>query len=403
MASIGYGDISPQTSTERIFGVITMISSSCMFGFIIGNIGSIIEKHSVKEKLRRETIVNLNILIKKYKLSSEIRSKSRKYLEYAFLHEQNNVLRVNDMLSNLSQPLQEEIMMHTNGSLLNHCPVFKVFSDSFIHRFARILETKIFSPLDPLIREGHAPKGMFFISSGLIEVFDNSTKCKIQSLSEGSFVGEIGLFTQKNCVASVIAAHFVDTFYLSCIEFCKIIEKHPNIKQMIEEIKISCNEGDFSALHIQCYLCKKKGHIAKNCDEIMNNERVRREWISRKENSKYVNLQTNNPLVYQRNRCRKVSRKDYSRKNVLGAKRKPREMFPNVTSLVRGIVGYIKNYRNDYQQSNGHALFTEESMISNCTMNMFRHPEWVMDSSEEELEEQIFLPRNQGFDMNLIR
>ena len=54
MAGIGYGDYSPRTPNERILGIGAMNISSILFGYIIGNIGSIIEKHTVKINQRRD-------------------------------------------------------------------------------------------------------------------------------------------------------------------------------------------------------------------------------------------------------------------------------------------------------------------------------------------------------------
>ena len=64
MTTIGYGDISPVSTTERIFSIIALICSSFTFGFIIGNIGSIVEKQVEKEKARRETMAQLNYFMK---------------------------------------------------------------------------------------------------------------------------------------------------------------------------------------------------------------------------------------------------------------------------------------------------------------------------------------------------
>jgi hypothetical protein len=403
MACIGYGDISPQTSTERVFGVLTMLISSFTFGFIIGNIGTVISKHSAKERQRRETLVNLNQLIKKYNLGPELTAKTRKYMDFAFLNEEKDNIQLSEMLRNLSQPLQDEIMMYTNGSLISKCPVFSNFSKTFVHRFSRILVNRIFSPSDILIREGEEPKGMFFITRGMVEVFDNYTRCKIEHLTEGQHVGEIGLFTMQPCVASVAAAHFVSAFHLKCADFYKITDQHYKVKEMIAEMRMSCVEGNYTALHIKCYMCRKIGHIARNCDEIMNNERAKRIWIRRKENSKEVNLMAKLPLVYKRNGPKKTHRRDYSVKNVIGAKRAPREMFPKAKRLVRGIIGYLKLFRQEAAARHEVVLITEESSVSNCTRNVFRHPEWILSSDEEDSEEGEYLIRDKTFNIGLLK
>ena len=400
MTSIGYGDITPSSTSERLVCILVMIISSGIFGFIIGNIGSIIEKSSYKENMRRETIVNLNCIMKKHKFSNDLKAKTRKYMDYVFLHDQNDGRNLNDLLSSLSQPLQEEIMMHTNGSILRRCEVFIIFSNTIINRFSKAMQIKIFSPQDFILKEGQESGGIHYISTGLVEIYDNHSRCKISLLSDKGYIGEIGLFTKKGCVATVAAVHFVETLHLEAEEFYKVIEIYPVVKVMVDDIRTSCSEGNYSALRIKCYLCKKIGHIAKNCSEIMDNENVKNSWILRNSAAKFMNPDTAKPK-FIRTKPIRVLRKDYSVKNVVGSRRRPREMFPKVTSLVRGIVSYDKRFRMT-GKTTGTILHTEESMISSYSKNMFSHPEWIISSSDDEAQ-PILKIRQSTFDRALLK
>lgn len=402
MACIGYGDISPVSTSERAVCVIIMIISSGIFGIIIGNIGSIIEKQSAKENARRETIVNLNSFMKSNKLSKELTARTRKYMEYVFIHNRNHNYNLNHLLSSLSQPLQEEVMMYTNGSTIANCKAFSIFSKTLINKFAKATEVRIFSPQDSIIIEGQKPQGMYFINSGLAEVFDNASKCRIYLLSDRNFVGEIGLFIQKPCVASISALRFLETLFLSTTVFYNIIELHPNMKNTIEEIRESCKEGNYLALHIQCYLCKKLGHIAKNCCEIINDETVKHTWVHRNDESKKINPDTFVNGKFVRMKPERVNRTDYSAKNVIGKRRRPREIFPKFTHLVRGIVSYLTEIPKARATKQELALHTEESVLCNTiTRNNFNRPEWILSSSDE--EQPIYTVRKPTFDMSILK
>ena len=403
MTSIGYGDITPSNTSERLLCIMVMIISSGIFGFIIGNIGSIIEKHSHKENVRRETIVNLNCIMKKHSFSNDLKAKTRKYMEYVFLHNENDGIKLKDLLSSLSQPLQEEIMMYTNGAIIHRCEIFIIFSNTLINRFAKVMEIKIYSPQDFILKEGQESGGMHYISTGLVEVFDAHSCCRISLLSDGGYFGEIGLFTKKGCVATIAAIRFVETLHLQAEEFYKMIDAYPQARALVDEIRNSCREGNFSALCIKCYLCKKTGHIAKNCSEIMNNEHVRNTWILRNSVARLVDPQTSQP-VFARTEPVRVRRRDYSAMNVIGSRRRPWEMFPKVNSLVRGIVSYIKRTPKIGRNSNSIVMQTEESIFSSASMFNTRHPEWILSSDDDNDESQSALRiRNQTFDMNLIK
>ena len=43
MATIGYGDINPETKNEKIFAIFAMIAACACFSYIVGSISSIID------------------------------------------------------------------------------------------------------------------------------------------------------------------------------------------------------------------------------------------------------------------------------------------------------------------------------------------------------------------------
>lgn len=405
MASIGYGDYSPQTSNERIFGVITMLVSSCTFGFIVGNIGSILQKYNEKENQRREITVKLNNFMKRENLSTDLRTKTRKYMEYVFSHQKSANINVSELLSLLSLPLQEQVLVYTNGSLIKSIPVFSIFEQNFEQKFSRVLENIIFSPSDILIREGEKPQGMFFIMSGIVEIYDDAYRCKIQSLGEGESIGEIGLFTKQNCVSTAAAGLFVEAYFLSIQVFYDIIEDYPKVKNMLNEIRESCIEGNYTALKVSCYLCRKLGHITRNCSEIMNDENSKRNWIRRRQSSQLVYI--DREMKIQRKKRERVRRSDYSNRNVIGKNRKLIEMFPRVRRILPFIKKYLirknKSHEDRHEELNN---ISEESIISK---NLSVAPksadyELIIHSSDEDCALcEVTELRNVKFDMSLLK
>ena len=43
MLTVGYGDVIPQTTAERIFCILSMLITCCVFAYIMSVIGNIIE------------------------------------------------------------------------------------------------------------------------------------------------------------------------------------------------------------------------------------------------------------------------------------------------------------------------------------------------------------------------
>jgi len=49
MITIGYGDITPQTTVERFYVTVIALLGSCVFSYIVNTIGSIFQEISNKE------------------------------------------------------------------------------------------------------------------------------------------------------------------------------------------------------------------------------------------------------------------------------------------------------------------------------------------------------------------
>jgi hyperpolarization activated cyclic nucleotide-gated potassium channel 2 len=397
MASVGYGDFSPKSSTERIFGIITMIFSSITFGFILGNISTVVEKHSEKENARREILTKLNYLMKKHKFNLDLRSKTRKYVEYMFSHEKNDNLKTADLLSLLSESLQREILMHTNGSLIKSKSIFSNFDENFVNRLTRTLQTRIYSPLDLLIREGELSKGMFFITAGIVVVFDETSRCRLQSLSDGNIVGEIGLFMKKKCVSTVSAADFVETFFLEYADFYGFVENNAKWKEIVDEMRNSCKDGNYSALYVECYICRKLGHIAKDCQELKNDEVTKKTWYAGRMMPRRIPRISESLMRMPRNVTRR-----YSKVNVLGKPRHPREAFPHYSRLVNSIYNFFSNTRKGSNSSEPLFNHTIESHMNSSFIYEFEHVDKILSESDE-VNPMIDVIRDEKFDMNLIK
>ncbi|OMJ95197.1 hypothetical protein SteCoe_1398 [Stentor coeruleus] len=386
MASIGYGDFSPRSTNEKMFGVFTMLFSSVVFGVIIGNIGTLMEKYNMKAKARGDALRNTNLFLQKHKITSELRYKARRYIDYAFHYEKYNESNIGELLSLLSQPLQEEILLCTNGNILHHCKIFQIFTDSSINRLAKLLSVKIFSPLDPIIKEGQVPEGMYFILKGGAEVFDYTTSCKIVTLSSREYFGEIGLFARQPCVSSIVSHNFSENLFLAILDFDNLVNLIPSIKLTIDEIRKSCSEGNYSVIHIKCYSCRQLGHIAKNCQVILNDEVLKDNWINRQNRSRLVNL--NDPIKCKKNRnVRVVKRYDYGAKNVLGKRRKVGEMYPRISKIVNHIKSYFQENIRDVEGNE--VLHTEESILQSSLFQNMTRVKMVLSSSDEDPNESI--------------
>lgn len=384
MTSVGFGDIAPVTTKERLVGIFTMFFSSITFGIIIGNIGNIMDKYTKQYNARQEAIVNTNTFMKQNNLNDELRQKARMYIDYIFHNDKYSDDLISQIFLTLSNSLQEEILLCTNGNIISSCKTFTVLPQFISNKVAGFLTVKIFLPKDQIIYESQTPEGMYFLLNGKVNVVDLSSHKRIVILSAPSFFGEIGLFTSQPCVSSIFSGDYCETLFLSVFVFDETINSYLNVKSSLEDLRKSCSDGNYSSLHISCYSCLGLGHIAKNCQAIVNDEIIKKKWIDKRNKSTYVNPYDNHgkKLKFIRN-IRKVKVKEVAARNVIGKKRKVREQFPK-----HGMVKHIKRYFQNNIKSEENVMYTEESGID--TVSIIDNSELylkVLSSSEENLDE----------------
>ena len=264
MVSIGYGDISPQCTGERILGIGCMLTSSVTFGVILGYISSMLSKNSEIENKRREIQWSAKHYLKSNSVPSSLQTKIKMYLDFKLEESTHFEVDLYDLLEILSEPLREQIFLHLNGAELINCKTFTLFPSIFSTKLSRYMHSQTFAPSDDILIESSLPVGIFFIQSGLVEIYDRKSKATIKTLGFSSYFGEIGLFTRKKVCASVRCCSYTEVLMLTVEDFDLVIEGFPECLKVFESIRDQC-ETSLEVLGIKCYLCGGAGHVARFC------------------------------------------------------------------------------------------------------------------------------------------
>jgi Ion transport protein/Cyclic nucleotide-binding domain/Zinc knuckle len=370
MIAIGYGDLSPRTVPERVVGIFTMIISCVVFGYVLGSVGTIVEKHTSKNKERRELTVSFNKYMDVNNLSYDLKMKVRKYINYIYTHSKNRV-DLKEMLNGLSQPLREEIYSHLNGKMVLGVEFLKDLSYNCVSRISRVLKLQINSPNETLFKQNETSKCMYFIAKGFVHIYEDNTKSFIKRLSNESYFGEIGLFTGRPRSASAESLSFLETLCLSFCDLEMISAQFPEMRNKMIILKDFTANGDLTILGVKCYLCNRVGHISKNCDQMIEKENIQKKWIkSRNE------IQVIYPKAYKYNlkfqrKAKNLKLPTLHSRNVWGKKRALSHLYPYQNKLRKSIKNYLNGFTkqldNEFKTTRSErysSIFSQDSDIS---------------------------------------
>ena len=89
------------------------------------------------------------------------------------------------------------------------------------------------SPGDRVIRAGDRADGMYFISSGAVEVH---VAHRVIRLEAGAYFGEMALLTGERRTADVIAVDFCQFLVLDRRDFNQFMARHPGVRAAVASI-----------------------------------------------------------------------------------------------------------------------------------------------------------------------
>ncbi|CAG9316503.1 unnamed protein product [Blepharisma stoltei] len=295
--TIGYGDVLPYTKSEKFFCIIIMSTGVLIFSYIESRISqTVVEKSEERAKLM-EYLVNLNNFMKTKKLPSLLKYKVRTYMDYVRSSKADSELKEMEVLKILSPPLREDILGVTRGKQLRICTIFQqLYGTKLINEISKLLQLKNFAPEDILFKQGENESIIYFITSGIAEIYHEKTNTVFKELSDNTYFGEIGFFTRQVRTASARCVAFCDMMTLSREELDSLIKLKPDAFQRTLLLQTLCQKDDktrYIPLGINCYLCNELGHTAIKCDKIAekyNPSKMREKWIKKKMTSKVFKL-----------------------------------------------------------------------------------------------------------------
>ena len=241
IATIGYGDYTPNrdSNLQIIYTIIVQIIGVGMFGYIIGNVATLIVNIDSARADYRNRMEEVRNYMRINKIPAPLQDRVKSY--YHYLWETRQAVTSIDFKSRLPKTLQLEISLFLNREILEKVSLFKNADEIFIHEVIEELEPLVFLPGDFIIRQGEWGDCMYFLSKGNVEVIVNEKQ--VATLAEGSPFGETALIENEERNASIRAVTFCDVYRLSQQSFDHLRKKHPEFDKRVKEISLQRQKG----------------------------------------------------------------------------------------------------------------------------------------------------------------
>lgn len=127
MITVGYGDIIPKTTGERMYTMVAMIIASGMFSYTLNSIGTIVSRYNILAVNYKEKMNYVNKFLVQKQIPFELRLRIRRYLEYMWEMKKQIKIDEKEVMAMLNESLREKITVYLNGRILQRMTYFTSF------------------------------------------------------------------------------------------------------------------------------------------------------------------------------------------------------------------------------------------------------------------------------------
>ncbi|XP_065107713.1 voltage-gated delayed rectifier potassium channel KCNH8 isoform X1 [Paramisgurnus dabryanus] len=235
LTSVGFGNVSANTDSEKIFSICTMLIGALMHAAVFGNVTAIIQRMYSRRSLYHTRTKDLKDFIRVHRLPKALAQRMLECFQTTW--SVNNGIDVGELLKDFPDELRADIAMHLNKELLQ-LPLFESASRGCLRSLSLIIKTSFCAPGEFLIRQGDALQAIYFVCSGSMEVLKDNTVLAI--LGKGDLIGSDSL-TKEQVIktnANVKALTYCDLQYISLKGLREVLRLYPEYAQkFVSEIQ----------------------------------------------------------------------------------------------------------------------------------------------------------------------
>ncbi|KAF0046227.1 hypothetical protein F2P81_002756 [Scophthalmus maximus] len=225
LTSVGFGNVSPNTNSEKIFSICVMLIGSLMYASIFGNVSAIIQRLYSGTARYHLQMLRVKEFIRFHQIPNPLRQRLEEYFQHAWTY--TNGIDMNMVLKGFPECLQADICLHLNKSLLQDCKAFRGATKGCLRALAMRFKTTHAPPGDTLVHSGDVLTALYFVSRGSIEILKDDVVVAI--LGKNDIFGEmIHLFAKpgKSC-ADVRALSYCDLHTIQREEIQEVLDMYP--------------------------------------------------------------------------------------------------------------------------------------------------------------------------------
>ncbi|XP_077037616.1 voltage-gated inwardly rectifying potassium channel KCNH7 isoform X5 [Agelaius phoeniceus] len=247
LTSVGFGNVSPNTNSEKIFSICVMLIGSLMYASIFGNVSAIIQRLYSGTARYHMQMLRVKEFIRFHQIPNPLRQRLEEYFQHAWTY--TNGIDMNmEVLKGFPECLQADICLHLNQNLLQNCKAFRGASKGCLRALAMKFKTTHAPPGDTLVHCGDVLTALYFVSRGSIEILKSDIVVAI--LGKNDIFGEmVHLYAKPGkSNADVRALTYCDLHKIQREDLLEVLDMYPEFSDLfLTNLELTFNLRDETA------------------------------------------------------------------------------------------------------------------------------------------------------------
>ncbi|TVR66146.1 MAG: Crp/Fnr family transcriptional regulator [Spirochaetaceae bacterium] len=238
VATVGYGDIVPDHSNalQLVFTIVAQLIGVAMYGYVIGNISSVISNLDTSKTSFMEKLERINTFMKYREVPDKVIRRVNDY--YFYLWDTRHGYDETSTVAELPRSIRLELLQAIHRDVIRAVPLFRDANPALLRDVMLNLESVAYVPGDEVIHRGDTGTEMYFISRGSVDVLAADEETVLATLTEGAFFGEIALLEETQRNATIRTRDYCDLYALNRAVFKEILARHPSFAATVREIAL---------------------------------------------------------------------------------------------------------------------------------------------------------------------
>jgi len=169
LTTVGYGDITAFLPLEIAWTILVMILGTSLFGYIIGNVASVMTHEDETSVLIKNKIKSVMAYMRYRNFPTELANKIKRHYEFSWKRSQ--VYNEEEIISELPATVQMEVALYIHRETIMKVPFLRELGDDVIPMLVLKLKPILASPRDVIIKEDYFGKEMYFVAEGKLKMY----------------------------------------------------------------------------------------------------------------------------------------------------------------------------------------------------------------------------------------